>query len=387
MLWVCRYTADPAEVTSASGNGEGLYRARYDTSDVEQINGDIGPMTVNQARVIQTKGIASEIPSRVFYGEPGTSGTLLADNTPDKTDLTPSGSFHTQYVDIAPSQDGAAILMLAGTEPSDILVGRANAPWASIQGNIEDTGTPIRELAAGITPGAFVQDPCRTPYGLAFVVPGRGIHITNGRDFTDISAGQTPGIFKPDVGGAVDFSSWGQMAFNHQWLFTRGGYVYDFETKSWFRLSAAIDAVHWVTSQNDYRVWGVDEGAGFGMYEYRPYDDLGSATSQRCDSYTWRSAAWHQPDGRETRIREVEVFYRAPAAGSFTLTRRNAFDTGAIVRASDVTAGRGKVRFLLPNNGSEYQDITIEAAAETSTDEAPIIERIRVGFAPGHATY
>jgi hypothetical protein len=371
MLYVARYNhAD-----------SGLYEIRYTAGagppatdgDQTKLNGKTGPMAVNQARILIGDGDGATN-YRLYYGDEGSIAggiTTLAN-----------------FVDVAPYQGGSGLLLLAPTEPSDLLIARENAPWVAIQGDITATSTAIREYG-GVHPGTYAeQDVTRTPHGIAYIVPGSGIYLTDGRTWTLLSK-QIESFYKPALGGAVNLISWGTMAYLGQWLFCPKGYVYDFETGGWFKVTDLGSPSYWLADNRDFSVWGVREDENFIMYEYKPFDSIGGvAGSSRYHTYTWRSAPFARQDGRQTRIREVQIFLRASATSDITVTRKNADDGGSTARTvTGLTAGRHQVVFQFPNEGSEYQDITITPSAQVSSNEAPIIERVRVGFAPGRRPY
>lgn len=360
---------------SAGSANNGLWKVAYvagagpPAADgvLTKLNAATGPLCVNQARIIIGDGGAT-VPFRLYYGDVGlTTGAI--------TTLA-------NFVDVAPYQDGAGLTVLSPQEPSDILIGRESAPWCVLQGDISSAGTPIREMGSVHT-GAFTeQHIARTPDGICYIEPGGRIYATDGRNFTDISW-QLDRFYKIN-GSLTDIVSLGQMAFLGQWLFAPNGYVRDWETGSWLRATDLSNASYWVSDARRQKVWGVNGGGSFTMFDYVPFDRQSYTGSgvNRYNVYTWRSAPFAQKDGRETRIREAQVFLDASAAGSITITRTDADGTTSAVTES-VAVGRGMVSVAFPNSGSQYQDITITPSATVSSNEAPIIERVRFGFAPG----
>lgn len=357
------------------GGNSGLWKAAYVAGAgppagdgvITKMNSATGPLTVNQARIILGDG-GAVVPYRLYYGDLGlTTGAI--------TTLA-------NFVDIAPYQDGAGLTMLSAMEPSDILIGRESAPWTVLQGDISSASTAVREMGSVHT-GAFTeQQVARTPDGIVYIEPGGRIYATDGRNFTDISW-QLDRFYKID-GSLTDHVDLGQMAFLGQWLFCPQGYVRDWETGSWLRATDLSNASHFVSDARRQKIWGVNGGASFTMFDYVPFDRQSYTGSGvvRYNTYTWRSAPFAQPDGRQTRIREVQVFLDASAAGSISITRTNA-DGTTVTKSHSVAVGRTMISTSFPNSGSLYQDITITPSATSSSNEAPIIERVRFAFAPG----
>lgn len=338
------------------------------------LNAATGPVCVNQARIIVGDGGAT-VPYRLYYGDPGlTTGAI--------TTLA-------NYLDIAPYQDGAGLCIVAPQEPSDLVIGREGAPWVEINGDISASGTPVRELGAVHT-GAFTeQDPARTPGGLAVIEPGGGIYLTDGRTFQLISE-QLEAFYKIDS-TLTDHVNVGKMAFLNQYLFAPQGYVFDFVSRSWFRLSDMPNAAFWVADARRQKMWGISGGGSHTQMDYVPFDqqsgDPSSTGVNRKHTYTWRSAHLTRPDGHDSRIREVQLFVRPSAVCDITVlvTDANGNQRGRTI--TGVTAVPQLLSFQFSNIGSEYQDVTIVPVAQNTSNEAPIIERVRIGFAPGHQRY
>lgn len=365
--WVC--------MVVRSAGGIGLYKIAYVggvlpvASDgvITNLNSKSGPMAIAQARIMIGDGGAIN-PYRLYYGDPGlTTGgiTTLAN-----------------FLDIAPYQDGSALAIISPFEPSDLLIGREGAPWTLVMGDIASTTTPVREMGAVHTPAFTEQQICRTPSGIAFIEPGGRIHTTDGKAFTDISW-QIDRFYKIDT-TATDHVNVGQMAFAGQWLFCPQGYVRDWETGAWHRVTDMANASHWLYNAYNQKVWGSNGGASPTFWEYIPFDRqaFGGTGVERYNTYTWRSAPLADKNAREERIREVHLFLDASTAGSCTVTRTDSYGV-QVARTLSYPLGKSILVFGFPNSGSRYQDITVTPASTNTAIEAPIIERIRVGHVAG----
>lgn len=370
-LWMIMVVRD-------NSTGHGTYKIAYVAGAapagdgvVTKLNGAFGAAVANQARVIVSDG-GTTLPFRIYYGDVGlTTGAL--------TTLA-------NFLDVAPYQNGSDIAGIVPQEPSDLLVMKQGAPWVDIAGDISNTGTAVREMGSGHFGVFGIQDPVRTPTGICFIEPGGYIYLTDGRQFTNISI-PIDRFFQIDAGLGGAILSPGKMAFLGSYLFAPKGYIRDWETGAWFRSTHFANAAFLTADPRKLRIWGINQGNNFDQWDLAPFDrTTGQNPTPRYDSYTWRSAPLTPPSGREARIREVQLFVRCSGTSDFTVTRTDADGTQVVRFTSGITAAGGEqmVSFLFPNSGSSYQDVTVQATAESTSVEAPIIERIRIGFAEGH---
>lgn len=342
-----------------SGNEPGFYKIKYaldgTDGDLTKINTWFGPAIANQARVI--------------IGETASSDTL---KWTDEGTLTPSSS----ELQIAPYQDGFELRAIAAVEPSDLLIAREGAAWVNIAGDITSAATPVREMGfKGI--GQEIQTPARTPSGLAFIDGGGRIYVTDGRQFQDISKA-LPQFYRSETTGV---RSHGRLLYANHFLFAPGGFVRDWETGAWFTLSDVDTeddaAMFWSLDLSTRIVWCVTEGPSFRFRQYRPFD---TDQENRIGAWTWQSAPFSRADARSANIREVQVFLQANANSTLAVTRTGA-DGDTVTRTSaTLSSGAHMVSFRFPNTGHETQKIKLVATAVTSTNEAPTVERIRVGM-------
>lgn len=330
-----------------------------------------GAAIANQGRILVADG-GSTTPYRLYYSNVG---------------VTTGISGLAQFLDIAPYVNGSDIAGLIGLEPSDILVMKQGAPWVEIAGDISATSTAVREIGTGHFATFGVQHPTRTPTGICFIEPGGYIYLTDGRQFTPLSM---PIDRVPNNISATGMTvlSPGKMAFLGSYLFTPNGYVRDWETGAWFRVTHFADASFFQADARKHRVWGVNDDVNFSQYDIFPFDRVsGTGSTARMDTYTWRSAPISHPDGREIVIREVQLFVKVSATTDFVVTRTDSdgnTESNTVTGVTTSGGGTQMIPFLFSHYGSAYQDITVTPTCQSSSQEAPAIERIRVGIIDGH---
>ena len=359
------------------------YLSNGQGSDVQKISTKTGPLAVNQGRIIIGAGLSS----RIYYGATG-----------DISDVD------TNYIDPGPYEDLSDASVIIPMEPSDLLIGKQGAPWLLLQGDISSATTPIREMGSGHTTIADGTEACKTPEGVAFIEKDGMIYLTDGRTFNPLSQ-QLGGFPTPNGASDLRLISSGTMAYMNNYLFCPWGYVWNRLTKSWFTFTppsggTTAPSFH-VPMRQTQAVWAGETTAaagGIAWADYTVWDtQSGSNTRHRTrkGAYTWRSPVYTPGEGNHIAIREVQIYYHSFRAGStiavtrtdsgghavtrtFTTSAIDADPTGGVDLVTDGT-GRGIARLLFPSIGADYQDIKIVASADTTSYEAPMIEKIRIG--------
>jgi hypothetical protein len=311
-----------------------------------------GSLAVNQARILIGEGNTS----KMFYSDIG--------------DITFTGP---AFLDIEPNQGSAVITSITPFAPDDLLIAKEGAPWVQISGDISSASTPVREMGDEYHGRNQEQHLARVPGGLLFVEPGGSVYVTDGRTFNNIGF---PINRRPSTVGSVVGS--GQATFFNNFAFV-GSRVWSNETNGWAKLPET--GTFWSTDYYQGHVWGLSAGTNFIVRKYEMFD--GDGNTNRFDTYTWQSAPFSDPNGRNVEIREVQVFGVPFAASSITVELLDR--TGASVVTRTVTmSSKGMYQFLFPNTKSEYLSVKITAAANSSSNEAPVIERVRIGFGPNN---
>ena len=357
------------------GEDKGLYTITYDptcaagpglgTNGYWQgitINADegnlTGPMGINGARLIIGDGTNG---NKLWWTD---EGALSA------TDSTQNGVYY-------PNDPNSGFVSIVSMQPDSFLIARGGAPWLQFTGDVGTTGTS-REMGADHTPGTFQQLP-RVPGGIAFIERGGYIYVTDGNTFENISPQIPP--FSNALFGAQSNSALaapGQLSFLNGFLFAPDGKVYNWDTQSWFTLEDST-AQTWATAKELYYTIRED---GSPVNCINMFQGSG-ATRATCG--VLQTAPFADKDGRNVEIREVQVFFQSYADGAqFTADIYDGTDTLVVSRTpeggeADIPAGRNMIRFLFPYPKADYLSLRLCTDGQTG-NEAPTIERIRVGF-------
>lgn len=348
-------------VQRGGGAAAGLYRVAYvggalpvaSDGDQVKIAGYNGPLAVNQARILIGEGNSE----RIYYTGTGS--------------VTAPGAI--DFIDVEPNRRLVNLAAIVAIAPDDLLVMKEGAPWVQISGDITNASTPVREMGQDYVGRFTEQVPVRVPGGIAIIEPGGDIYLTDGRNFTNISHMLSP-FYKVSEGSGVDVVSPGQMAWLGGFLFVPGGYVRDWETGAWFKLSS-FDAAFWTAEPYLGEVFGVTQGKSFSLKSWKLYEGQGDT---RMHTYSWTSAPFSNEDGRQVAIREVQLFVACSATSDISVT------VGGVTKTvTGLAAGRHQVPFYFRERG-EMLTAKVVPSAQSAANEAPIVERIRVGMVDGH---
>lgn len=350
---------------------DGVYSIFYDDGTVAKKLSYTGPLTISQARLIVGGG---------------------NDNTLHWTDI--GGFTEKGSLDVAPNQNLANLSMLTTFEPDAILVAKEGAPWVEIAGDITDSTTPVRELGTGHFGRFTEQVPARLSDGrVAFIEPYGYIWGTDGRTFTNLSPGlrRFDKVTDNESADAIDVVSPGQMAQVGNWLFGPKGWVFDIETNTWFQITdtdgtTIFDSAYWHGDTGSGVALGVERGTGFNIITV-PVFDGGSIEATHNTTYQWVSAQLADPEGRRVCIREVDVFTQGYGTSGGTCAVSLLDVDGSVLVTKTLTCDpkAGEMRFPFPQSAQrKYQAVKIVMTGNGS-DEAPSIDRIRLGFLPAHS--
>lgn len=306
----------------------------------------IGALAIHQNRVMITSG------GRVMWSEAGVQ-TFDAD----------------AFLLVDPNVDLPTISAIALIEPSDFLGVREGAPAFVVQGEIDDP--VVQELGEGI---AFhtAQDFAPTPDGLTIIGADGRIYITDGRSFQNISA--QIHAFSENANSIV---AMGDTNYLDGFVFAPGGYVFDTRTNSWFTQTQIAGSFHNVERYTG-QIWGpVSNGVSFTLKKLSPKN-----STARLSTYTWKSAPLRSDDGRQIRVRAVQI-YATPYDSSATIqvTVNGTSHTVTL----DGSTTRQSLDFLF-NERAEVLDVTVVSTAGSASNEAPSIESVRIGVGIGHLT-
>lgn len=270
---------------------------------------------------------------------------------------------------IQKSRQGAIIVAMNAFAPSDLLLGQGFAPWVLVQGDI--TNPTVRGMNNARFPGNIQRTPL-TKGGVAFMGYSQGVFLTtDGNTFTDISTQLARSSWGPAPGAAIGYSEDILFACNGV-----GMLVWDERTQGWSRTSALgtlpAGAAGDPKSNEMFAVGFV----GGTLVAYTFKTDL----SNRAGTWTWKSANFHLPSGRQIEIREVQVYARNYDAGATITVTVN----GTSHTVTPAAPSKQLHQFLFKER-SEVLDVTITATAGSpSTIEAPSVEVVRIGTGLGH---
>lgn len=355
VIFVVRYTG-------AATGGPGLYRLNYNDLSAAQKAVEIvssvtggpanpsGALVIHQARILVAGGgVAGE---QVNYSNPG-SETLAAAN----------------FIGVEPNQDGSNILALMTLAAGDLLVAKGGAPWVVIQGDITNPVVVPMGQGEHLT-GTGEQDLVRLPDGgLVFTTNDGYVWETDGHSFTNLS--QQLGSFAQQT----DFTGGGSIGFLNQFLFIGRGYVFDIASKSWFRQSGMLGSVFHIETATR-TIWGATTtGVSFGLASYEPF-----MNQARVGTYTWKSAPLRSDDGRQMRIRQVQVAAKSYDANATIAVTVN----GVTVTETFAAQGQQVLNFLFNQRGHTLDVQVVPTAGTPSANEAPSIDVVRIGVADGH---
>jgi hypothetical protein len=339
-------TYKPDGTTSPSGVTANGYFQRVDTYT--------GPLGINGARILVGDGT---IGAKLRWTDEGELSFSVDNN----------GIF-------SPNDEGAGFRGIVSIQPDSFLVMRGGAPWLQFNGDVGTNGTN-RDMADDHGGRGGFQQPVRVPSGIAFIEPGGNIYVTDGNTFTNISP-QLP-AFSAQVLGAQASSTVtapGQLTFINGFLFAPDGKVLHWDTMSWFQIddstaqtAATSDRLYYTIRTDGTPVKWIDMFQG--------------DNATRASTGTIQTAPFADKNGRNVEIREIQVFLESYASGAtIQCDLVDGDDNVVSTRNSDtIGAGRDVVRFLFPSPKAHYLSARFTIAGGGS-NEAPTIERIRIGF-------
>lgn len=335
----------------------GLWAAQYATATATYSNPDgnsyTGPIAVYQARIAVGNGSGSN-GERLHYGDEG-----ILDTAAGSLDIVPHSGFNT-------------LELLEPFEPDDLLIGTAGAGWRQVSGDLSSSSVTVRALGDAYDP-RVIQKGIYVPGGIVFVESTGDAYVTDGRNFDPISPQLDGwGHITDSTADSLETNGPGQGAFLNGFIFMPNNYVLDWRTKAWFKVGLTDTMGYWHDDRYRGEIWAMEKGKNPRGYRYYPFDDNDN-NDKRIDDYTWKSAPLADPGGRRVEIREVQVFYDAHASSRFDVTVN-----GTTRQVTGLSSGFGKASFLFDKHG-EYLDVKVRARATSSANEAPTIERIRIG--------
>lgn len=352
--------------TGLESSDRGLYKVRYIGGTLPQAGDAVvtrvaaydGPVVATQARIVIGGTDLITDSDHIYWTDAG--------------DITFSGTTHGSLVP-QPQARLSAVRLLAAFDPDQIVVGFQGAPWVTITGDINSASTPVRAMGDGHYVGASIQDAVRTPSGIIFMEKEGSAYLTDGRSFSVLTPQLDPfsSVFTGD-----GILSTGNGTYLEGFAFLPGGLCMHEESKGWFHISEQLSTLY--SSDPQAGVLSASKGIGFTLRER----DVSRGAGVRNTTYTWRSAPFAQPDGTQTEVREVQVDAQVYSNSTFAITVTDHAGNATTITTGTIAAGRRVVAVPILVRG-QYADVKI-VASNSSTGEAPTIERVRIGFGHGH---
>jgi hypothetical protein len=257
---------------------------------------------------------------------------------------------------------------------SDILIGKRGAPITLIEGDFGDaTNLAVRTMTDTRNTSGF-QNVVQSEGGVVFVALDDGVYQTmQGYEIEPLSEAISSVTWNQVANAGVAL---GSCAYVNRFLFAPHCLIFDYRTRAWFKSSAMGDCLHQAEDRSVDQVITAEAGVNFHLWEYDPTES--NTATNRCSGYTWKSAPLRDAQGRQIRIREVQVFAR-----SFNASSTIAITVNGTTRTVTLAAGQQQVSELFSET-SEVLDITISAASNASQVEAPAIDCVRIGSQSNH---
>lgn len=363
---------DLATIIAGDGGEEGLYTIGYEggtggtgiDGDVAKLADHHGPLTVIQARIVVAGG------SVLFFSLPGTK-------TMDDA---------SQFLNVDPNRQLTDISGLSGMDPSDILVMKEGAPWASVSGDISAASVSVREMGDDHHGRQNQQPLIRVPGGVAFIEPEGRVFVTDGRTFKSISDSiRSFGLVSAGMVGP------GSMAFANDLLYAPRGMVYDFETGAWFQQNSLPTGKSYTYDAYFGQIYGAGQNNGETDYEGNVVNTAHSvavfpafptANADFASDGYFKTQPFSDANGRNVAVREVQVFSKAHRTGStieVEVLGADGTSLGVSTRTLEASEVPTMSAHLFPGLKSPYASLRFTLSSG-GTAEAPTVERVRIGF-------
>lgn len=211
-----------------------------------------------------------------------------------------------------------------------------------------------------------------SPLGYAYGTPS-GIHVWNGGDVSECLSPQlAPGFWVPDDSTLPQVMK-GRFAYSYPWLFFGKNYIYNMQTKGWWRLGnpATLLYRHYVTN-------GLGDVYAFPNAITATQNVLADIYSTRslASSFSWQSHPLATTQGRLVDFREIEIV--TLGAGTVTVTLAG---LGGTTRTESFTVSSTLPQLYRTRTELLGHDVTVKITSTSgTTTAAPSISRVRLGI-------
>lgn len=344
----------------------GLYVMQVDTTVASNTGNDgkvtklqayYGPLAVSQQRILIGAGNSSTLE----YGDVGATSFSAA----------PASGF----IRIDPYKEEAAIMSINAVAPSDLLIGKEGAPWVEVNGDI--TSQPPRGVGRDHVPRYAAQQCPQTPGGVAFIESGGRVFETDGRTFkplTNMLGGRPLSRANGMVGPGTMAYFNGYLTIPEAESATTTA-VYDYESGALFRMSALNGVFGWADPYGG-QFYLANNLAGANAI-FGTVDILGGS---RVTTGVIQTVPYADQNGRNIDIREVQLFSLIKSACEFKVELLDETDSSVVTKYAYEVAGRQVTKLQFPATKSDYLSVKITPRMLNGSDEAPTIERLRIGF-------
>lgn len=400
------------QVIQNSGAGRMFFSA-----DAPQGGGGVGTRLLNSAAASTQVDVTAKPPivshqSRMVCCNSNRTGIRFT--APGATTLTGT-------ITPDPGGDAPYIVGMAAFSPSDLLVVYASGTSVMIQGDLSDPTVRVlgRGPVNGFANNVFIER--LTDGTLVMPVLDRGAYQFTGEAWVPLSAQLDAGVYLDDStstgitwAGRNDGRVMPHYRRFGNLLFTPLGFIYDEETRSWFRCTALSRA--WVYTTTQVGILGLDADNARQGYSIQPdtwtadgdWPAAGAFSGRRATSYTWKSVPLRHPEGQLSSVREVEVSIQNRSrvscfesgvqalAPGFAVVNTVTVTVNGVVRSAvtSTTKEYDILRFQFPRDVPEYSQVTVTvtttdnagttgAGPSNNYTSAPPIETIRFGWSPG----
>lgn len=266
---------------------------------------------------------------------------------------------------------GAALSMNA----NELLIVKRRGGGQIIRGDIASPTVVDMPSIPGVLNDPNI--PVATPFGMVYGSTS-GVWAWTGGDNAQLLSPQFDHPFwrHPDVDTLDSRQPRGKFNYAHPWLFAPNGYVYNFDTQSWWRIQSDDDAV---PQPAWYELNDRDE-----MYAISPYIDSTQTViwkkyglrTERAE-WQWTSQPLNRTRNRELEAREIVFCVQGTGSVIFSLLNK-----GVTTTLDPVSFTATEPTTYRVNVSSNMQDCVLRINMTSGGEPlpAPVLHRVAIGY-------